>query len=132
MKFLNASDVFESSKICYYVSKCCCFYFATYEKVKNGFYQSRTRFCDVLLYFAYMIFGLYWSLDLIRTPTVFTKSRSIVLEIIIDLKCKIQLTQPFITLTTAFWYRPNILKILQKLNKIDETVRIWNSLNAFT
>lgn len=122
MKFLKATDVFESSSCCYFVSKFCFFYFATYEKSKNGFYISKTRFFDVILYVGYMIFGIYWTLDLLRTPTASLKSRSVILEICVDLKSKILLFQPFTLLTIAFLNRHTILDILQKLDRIDKIV----------
>lgn len=122
MKLLEASDVFESSKFCYIISKIYCFYFATYTKDKNDFYTSKTRIFDVTLYVAYIVFGFYWTIDLMRTPPTIIKSRSVILELFIDVKSKIQITQPFITLSIAFYYRHNILEILKKLNKIDKIV----------
>jgi hypothetical protein len=71
-----------------------------------------------------MIFGSYWLLDLLKMPTTLLKSRSIILEIFVGLKCKIEVTQPFVTLTIAFYHRHTVLEILQKIDKIDKAVRL--------
>lgn len=124
MKFLEASDVFESARFFYWISKICLFYFATIERDKNGFYTSKTKFLNFFTFLAYMIFGIYWSIDMMKKAVVLLKSRSLILELIVYAKCQTQVFQPFITLTVAFWYRHKIFEILKKIHRIDQIVRI--------
>lgn len=128
MKLLKASNVFESYKFCSLLSKICCFYFATIEKDKNGLYVSKTTYRDIILYVGYLSLGFYWMQDLLSQPTIILSSRSIILELALDLKCKMQYFQPFITLTVAFYYRHSIVKILGKINKVDMIVSTFIQL----
>lgn len=115
-------DVFESSKFCLFLSKICCFYFATIEKQKNGVYLSRTKFRDTVLYIFYIFFGIYWIIDLIQKPSSDYHMRSFILEMGINLICKVQMIQTLISVSIAFLNRHRVVEILSQFDKIDAMV----------
>lgn len=131
-KFLMASNVFESSKFCYFISKFFCFLFTKICKNKNGFYTSETKIYHVIIYLAFMAFGINGTLEILTRPRIMeNKMRSLILELGINLKCRIQIIQPLFAASIIFWNRHDFFKILKKINNVDEKVWNFNFLNFY-
>ena len=122
MKFLKASDTFESNKFFYLVCKICLFCFIAIEK-RNGNYISRTKLRDVIAFAVLMIYGIYWTYDLLIQAPIFCKDRSIILELSISLNAKLQLVDVLVDYVIVFYNRHFVFEVFIRLYKVDKAVR---------
>lgn len=76
-----------------------------------------------------MAWGIYGFWEVITRPQIENQMRSLILELGVNLKCKIQILQPVLCVSVAFWNRHDIYKILKKFNEIDEMVSGMKNIN---
>ncbi|KAL7013660.1 hypothetical protein ACKWTF_015509 [Chironomus riparius] len=118
-KLLKAENIFESSKFLIILNKICFLLFISIETSSNGKFKATTKPRDFTIFIIFLIFGTYSIVNLFTSETNIDTTRSIVSQIAIYFKIRIQLFQTVIATVVAFVKRKNYFEILTKFNAID-------------
>ena len=118
-KTLRAENIFESSKFLIILNKISFLLFTSIERNLNGKFTSRTKPRDVGIFTIFTIFGIYSVINSFTSDSNIDTTRSIVSQIAIYGKIRLQLFQTVLATVVAFVNRKNYFEILRKFHGID-------------
>ena len=121
MRILQAKNIFESSKFCFFVNKFCGFLFFTVSKDATGNYLHKTSALDLCIFFLSLIFNV-WTLYSTAANPPFFKTGSVILNIGGWFNARLVMFQPVILVLLNFYNRKQIFLLLKTFFLIDQKV----------
>jgi ABC-type transport system involved in cytochrome c biogenesis permease subunit len=122
-KPLAASNFFESSKFLFTLTWLFFFNYTTIARDKFNRLQLTTTTAASIKFVIYVAFGVYSMIDLLKHQLDTDDSRSLILEIGVYMKCRLQLLQPLMAAVVGFLNRRKFFEMIRKFEVVDEKVR---------
>lgn len=119
---LQASSVFESSKFLILINKISCYLYITIKRSPYRKLKAVTTFQDVSLFIIFMTIGIISMAYSFTMETNIDKSKSVVSEMAIYFKLRMQFFQTMIGVLMAFVNRRNAFDIVKRMTLIDSEV----------